>query len=269
MHRGERFDHCIVGEPTSRAALGDMIKIGRRGSLNGRVVVQGRQGHVAYPAKADNPIPGDACQGVRRHSWRRLWTRARSHFEASEPRRSPASMSAIAADQCHSGRRDAPPSTSDSTINGPPKHLADELRHRSRAARRRHGDADALVTLPALQRAVFPDAAARLSPTLVSAMPSRPRQAASRSLSTTRRHVGRPLHPAILPGSRAGARRRHDAHDRRTRPGRGSGAHERDLWTDFGGVFQVGGSPRRPAGRVRLSCAPPFSQRIAVAATIS
>ena len=55
--RGERFDHCIVGEPTSRAALGDMIKIGRRGSLNGRVVARGRQGHVAYPAKAANPIP--------------------------------------------------------------------------------------------------------------------------------------------------------------------------------------------------------------------
>jgi succinyl-diaminopimelate desuccinylase len=55
--RGERFDHCIVGEPTSRAALGDMIKIGRRGSLNGRLVVRGRQGHVAYPAKAENPIP--------------------------------------------------------------------------------------------------------------------------------------------------------------------------------------------------------------------
>ncbi len=55
--RGERFDQCIVGEPTSRARLGDMIKIGRRGSLNGRVVVRGRQGHVAYPAKADNPIP--------------------------------------------------------------------------------------------------------------------------------------------------------------------------------------------------------------------
>ena len=55
--RGERFDHCIVGEPTSRDALGDMIKIGRRGSLNGRVVSRGRQGHVAYPAKAANPIP--------------------------------------------------------------------------------------------------------------------------------------------------------------------------------------------------------------------
>jgi succinyl-diaminopimelate desuccinylase len=55
--KGVRFDHCIVGEPTSRASLGDMIKIGRRGSLNGRLTVHGRQGHVAYPHKAENPIP--------------------------------------------------------------------------------------------------------------------------------------------------------------------------------------------------------------------
>ena len=56
--RGERFDHCILGEPTSRAALGDMVKIGRRGSLTGHVTVHGRQGHVAYPHLADNPIMG-------------------------------------------------------------------------------------------------------------------------------------------------------------------------------------------------------------------
>lgn len=55
--KGESFDHCIVGEPTSRDALGDMIKIGRRGSLNGTLSVEGRQGHAAYPEKADNPIP--------------------------------------------------------------------------------------------------------------------------------------------------------------------------------------------------------------------
>lgn len=55
--KGERFDHCIVGEPTSRHALGDMIKIGRRGSLNGTLIVEGRQGHAAYPDRADNPIP--------------------------------------------------------------------------------------------------------------------------------------------------------------------------------------------------------------------
>jgi succinyl-diaminopimelate desuccinylase len=55
--KGERFDHCIVGEPTSQHVLGDTIKIGRRGSLNGTLIVTGRQGHAAYPDRADNPIP--------------------------------------------------------------------------------------------------------------------------------------------------------------------------------------------------------------------
>jgi succinyl-diaminopimelate desuccinylase len=55
--KGERFDHCIVGEPTSRQVLGDTIKIGRRGCLNGTLIVEGRQGHAAYPERADNPIP--------------------------------------------------------------------------------------------------------------------------------------------------------------------------------------------------------------------
>ena len=54
---GETLDHCVVGEPTSSAVLGDMIKIGRRGSLNAEVVVEGVQGHVAYPHRAANPIP--------------------------------------------------------------------------------------------------------------------------------------------------------------------------------------------------------------------
>ena len=56
--RGERFDHCLLGEPTNPSRLGDMIKIGRRGSLTGRITVHGRQGHVAYPHRAENPIPG-------------------------------------------------------------------------------------------------------------------------------------------------------------------------------------------------------------------
>jgi succinyl-diaminopimelate desuccinylase len=54
--RGETFDHCILGEPTNPKQLGDMIKIGRRGSLNGTLIVTGTQGHVAYPALADNPV---------------------------------------------------------------------------------------------------------------------------------------------------------------------------------------------------------------------
>jgi len=56
--RGEKFDHCILGEPSNVKVLGDTIKAGRRGSLNGTLVVTGRQGHVAYPDRADNPIRG-------------------------------------------------------------------------------------------------------------------------------------------------------------------------------------------------------------------
>jgi succinyl-diaminopimelate desuccinylase len=54
--RGERLDYCIVGEPTSVHALGDMVKNGRRGSLSGRLRVKGVQGHIAYPHLAKNPI---------------------------------------------------------------------------------------------------------------------------------------------------------------------------------------------------------------------
>ncbi len=54
--RGERLDFCIVGEPTSVERVGDMIKNGRRGSMSGRLVVKGVQGHIAYPQLARNPI---------------------------------------------------------------------------------------------------------------------------------------------------------------------------------------------------------------------
>ena len=55
--RGEKIDHCIVGEPTSVGKAGDTLKIGRRGSINFQVTVTGAQGHVGYPQKAKNPIP--------------------------------------------------------------------------------------------------------------------------------------------------------------------------------------------------------------------
>jgi succinyl-diaminopimelate desuccinylase len=54
--RGEQLDYCIVGEPTSARTLGDMIKNGRRGTMSGRLVVKGIQGHIAYPQLAKNPI---------------------------------------------------------------------------------------------------------------------------------------------------------------------------------------------------------------------
>ena len=57
QEQGETIDDCVVGEPTNPEALGDMIKIGRRGSVNGVVTVNGTQGHVAYPHLAENPVP--------------------------------------------------------------------------------------------------------------------------------------------------------------------------------------------------------------------
>jgi len=54
--RNEKIDWCVVGEPSSREKLGDIVRIGRRGSLNGKLVVNGVQGHAAYPELVDNPI---------------------------------------------------------------------------------------------------------------------------------------------------------------------------------------------------------------------
>jgi len=56
--RGHSFDHCVLGEPSNADRIGDTIKIGRRGSLNGELVIAGKQGHVAYPERADNPVRG-------------------------------------------------------------------------------------------------------------------------------------------------------------------------------------------------------------------
>ncbi len=53
--RKEKIDFCLVGEPTNPSKLGEMIKIGRRGSMNGRLIITGIQGHVAYPQRANNP----------------------------------------------------------------------------------------------------------------------------------------------------------------------------------------------------------------------
>src|SRR5881275_2646881 len=55
--RGEKFDHCVLGEPSNVEQLGDCIKVGRRGSQSGTLYVDGVQGHVAYPQRASNPVP--------------------------------------------------------------------------------------------------------------------------------------------------------------------------------------------------------------------
>ena len=79
--KGEKIDHCVVGEPTSVSTTGDTLKIGRRGSINFRLTVRGVQGHVGYPQKAKNPIPALA-ELVTQLAGHKL-DKGTEHFDAS------------------------------------------------------------------------------------------------------------------------------------------------------------------------------------------
>jgi succinyl-diaminopimelate desuccinylase len=77
--RGEKIDWCLVGEPSSTDALGDTVKIGRRGSLSGKLTVHGVQGHVAYPHLADNPV--HAVAPALAELAARVWDRGNEYFQ--------------------------------------------------------------------------------------------------------------------------------------------------------------------------------------------
>ncbi|MGO9514937.1 MAG: succinyl-diaminopimelate desuccinylase [Steroidobacteraceae bacterium] len=77
--RNESIDWCLVGEPSSETELGDTIKIGRRGSLSGRLTVHGVQGHIAYPQFADNPI--HAVAPALAELATRTWDHGNRHFQ--------------------------------------------------------------------------------------------------------------------------------------------------------------------------------------------
>jgi succinyl-diaminopimelate desuccinylase len=77
--RGEKIDWCIVGEPSSSDALGDVVKIGRRGSLSGKLTVHGIQGHVAYPHLADNPV--HAAAPALAELAARVWDKGNEFFQ--------------------------------------------------------------------------------------------------------------------------------------------------------------------------------------------
>jgi succinyl-diaminopimelate desuccinylase len=77
--RGSHIDWCIVGEPSSEQVTGDMIKIGRRGSLSGRLTVHGVQGHIAYPQLADNPVHRFAPALAELTA--KVWDQGNAHFQ--------------------------------------------------------------------------------------------------------------------------------------------------------------------------------------------
>jgi succinyl-diaminopimelate desuccinylase len=77
--RGESIDWCVVGEPSSEVSIGDTIKVGRRGSLSGRLTVHGVQGHVAYPQLAENPV--HTLAPALAELTRREWDQGSEHFQ--------------------------------------------------------------------------------------------------------------------------------------------------------------------------------------------
>jgi succinyl-diaminopimelate desuccinylase len=77
--RRERIDWCVVGEPSSEGAIGDTIKVGRRGSFSGRLTVHGVQGHVAYPQLAENPV--HTLAPALAELTRRVWDAGTEHFQ--------------------------------------------------------------------------------------------------------------------------------------------------------------------------------------------
>jgi succinyl-diaminopimelate desuccinylase len=77
--RGNKITWCVVGEPTSTDAFGDMVKIGRRGSLSGKLTVHGIQGHVAYPHLADNPV--HAAAPALAELAARVWDKGNEFFQ--------------------------------------------------------------------------------------------------------------------------------------------------------------------------------------------
>lgn len=104
--RGARFDGCILGEPTNPNVIGEMMKIGRRGSLSGDLVVEGKQGHVAYPQLAQNPIDG----------LMRLMAALKAPLDAGNPHFSPTNLEFTSVD-CGNPARNVIPNSVTAKFN--------------------------------------------------------------------------------------------------------------------------------------------------------
>lgn len=129
--RSEKIDYCIVGEPTSDRQLGDTIRHGRRGSLGARLVIRGRQGHVAYPQLADNPI--HRAMPALAELAAIEWDQGNAHF--------PPTTLQISNIQAGTGAVNVIPGllTVDFNLRYSPETTTDSIRQRIQALCKRHG----------------------------------------------------------------------------------------------------------------------------------
>lgn len=131
VDRGERIDHCIVAEPSSEEVFGDTIKIGRRGTLTGALVVNGIQGHVAYPQRARNPV--HALAPALAELVATEWDRGNEHF--------PPTGFQVASIHAGTGADNVIPGQCDVVFNFRynPESASDALRARTHEVLDRHG----------------------------------------------------------------------------------------------------------------------------------
>ncbi len=219
--QGERPDHCIVGEPTNAKRIGESIKIGRRGSLNGRLKVSGTQGHVAYPHLASNPVKGLVKILARLYD---------SPLDYGSAHFSPSNLEVTSVD------------VGNPTVNVIPAFAEAKFNVRFND---RHSVESLKTLLERAGQARFVRHGPFLHPRIRSAEPFLPdraraaRRAAERGdprgdrahavARDRRRHVRRPLHQGLLPGGRVRPVQRHHPQGGRERACRRSRAAHRRL----------------------------------------
>ena len=218
---GERMDHCLVGEPTCPARMGEMVKIGRRGSLTARLTAYGAQGHSAYPERAKNPLPALV---------RLLDRLASRELDAGTGHFGPSTL-AITTIDVGNPASNVIPAEARATVNirfndaHSGRSLSDWIEEEADRAAAAFGvgiaarfeiSGESFLTEPG----PFTD--------LVVARRRRRDRDHARALDL-RRHFRRPLHQGALPGGRVRPRRRHHAPGRRARGGRPHPPAEGDL----------------------------------------
>ena len=219
--QGERPDHCLVGEPTNAKRIGEAIKIGRRGSLNGWLKVTGVQGHVAYPHLANNPVKG--LVKILSRYYDAPLDYGSAHF-------SPSNLEVTSID-VGNPTTNVIPAFAEARFNVRfnDRHSADALKAQLRE--------QATLALSGTDLSVQPRVRAaerllphRARPARCAAQRGGERDHRAHALALDRRRdLGRPLHQGVLPGDRVRAHDRHHPQGRRARGDRRPRAAHRHL----------------------------------------
>ena len=227
--RGEKFDHCVLGEPSNQEVMGDCIKVGRRGSQSGTLVVEGVQGHVAYPHRASNPVP-DISRLIVAVSDEPL-DQGSAQFQASNLEFTSVDVGNPASNVIPGQAR------AKFNIRYNDNHTQELAAQARRGPRRKGGRQPhprayrmAAVELQRVRDQARPIHRSRGRRDRAGHRP----QAGALDLG---RHIRRALHLELLPGDRVRPGRPDHAPDRRTHAGRRSGEADRNLSRPAGAVF--------------------------------